>query len=103
MAAYAIVDVHIADPERFKQYAAQVSRTLDVYGGRFLVRGGAHETVEGDYRLERIVILEFPDLQAAKAWYASPGYQAILPTRLQSSRAGFFTFVEGYEDPTRAR
>lgn len=93
MAAYVIVDVHLADPA-VQAICGAVPRTLEVYGGRFLARGGGHETIEGDCRLERIVMLEFPDLQAAKAWYALPGHQAISPTRLQSSRAGFFiTFV----------
>lgn len=99
MPAYVIVDVHLQNRERFMEYAKQVPKTLEPYRGRFLVRGGAHETVEGDYRPERIVILEFPDLQAAKAWYASPAYQAILAIRTQSSRASFFTFVEGYKSP----
>lgn len=96
MTAYVIADVHITDAERFAEYSKQVPRTLEPYGGRFLARGGAHETIEGEYRPKRIVILEFPDMQAARAWYASPAYQTILPIRLQNSRAGFFTFVEGY-------
>lgn len=100
MPAYVIVDVHITDAERFKEYSAQVPGTLTPYGGRYLARGGAHETVEGDYRAKRIVILEFPDMQAARAWYASPAYQEILTIRLQSSRSGFFTFVEGYASVT---
>lgn len=99
MAAYAIVDVHVSDPERFKEYTREVPRTLAPYRGRFLVRGGVHETVEGDHRPERIVVLEFPDLDAAKGWYASSAYQNILPVRVQSSRASFFTFVEGHTDP----
>jgi len=96
-AGYVIVDIEIADTEGFKEYSRQVPKTLEPYGGRFLVRGGAHETVEGAYRLKRVVVLEFPDTHAAKAWYASPAYQDILPIRLRHSRAGFFTFVEGYK------
>lgn len=99
MTAYVIVDTHIVDPDRFKEYAGQVSQTLEPYGGRFRVRGGAHETVEGDYRPARVVVIEFPDLQAAKAWYASPAYRDILPIRLQSSRTSFFTFIDGYAGP----
>lgn len=96
MTAYVIADVDIVD-ERFKEYSNQVPKTLEPYGGRFLVRGGAHETIEGDFRPKRIVLLEFPDMKSAKAWYASPAYQDILPIRLRHSRASFFTFVEGYK------
>ena len=97
MTAYVIADVEIIDADGFKQYSQQVPKTLEPYGGRFLVRGGAHETVEGDFRPKRIVVLEFPDVTSARAWYASPEYQRILPLRLRSSRAGFFTVVEGYK------
>lgn len=96
MPAYVIADTEILDAEGFKEYAAQVPQTLQPYGGRFRVRGGAPDTVEGDFRPNRIVVLEFPDMPSAKAWYASPAYQRILPLRLRHSRAAFFTFVDGY-------
>src|SRR5688572_4414329 len=97
MTAYVIADVEIIDADGFKQYSQQVPETLEPYGGRFLVRGGALETVEGNFRPKRIVVLEFPDVTSAKAWYESPAYQRILPLRLRNSEAGFFIFVEGYK------
>ena len=96
MPAYVIADVEINNLDGFKQYSQQVPKTLEPFGGRFLVRGGPHESIEGDFRPKRFVVLEFPDMKSAKGWYASPAYQAILPIRLRNSRAGFFAFVEGY-------
>lgn len=95
MAAYVIVELEVLEPEQYKEYQRGVPETLARYRGRFLVRGGAYETIEGEWQPSRIVVLEFPDMAAAKAWYASAEYQAILPLRLRSSRAKFFTLVEG--------
>lgn len=95
MAAYLIADVDVTDAEQYQQYSQRVPETVAAYGGRYLVLGGALESLEGDFRPKRIVMIEFPDMQAAKAWYASPEYQAILPLRWRNSRAGMFTFVEG--------
>lgn len=95
MAAYVIADIEVLEPEPLKAYQSRVPETLAPYGGRFLVRGGAHETIEGEWSAKRIVLLEFPDMASAKAWYASPAYQEILPIRLKHSRARFLTFVQG--------
>lgn len=95
MAAYVIADTEVHDPQAILEYQRQVPATLAPYGGRFLVRGGAVAPAEGDYRPQRMVVLEFPDMAAAKAWYASPAYQAILPLRQRHSRAHFLVFVEG--------
>lgn len=95
MAAYVIAEVEVLDADRYKEYQREVPKTLALYGGRFLVRGGPYTTVEGEWQPSRIVVLEFPDMQAAKAWYASPEYQAILPIRLRHGRAKFLTLVEG--------
>ncbi|MCX6022102.1 MAG: DUF1330 domain-containing protein [Chloroflexi bacterium] len=97
MAAYVIVHVEIAEPEPYSEYARQVPATLELYGGRFLARGGRAENLEGDWRPKRIVILEFPSVAQAKAWHASPEYQAILPIRRRHADTQFFTVVEGYE------
>lgn len=95
MAAYVIADIEVLEPEPLKAYQSRVPETLAPYGGRFLVRGGAHETIEGEWNARRIVVLEFPDMASAKTWYASPAYQEILPIRLAHSRARFLTFVQG--------
>ena len=95
MAAYVIVDVEVHDPEAYREYTQAVPATLTPFGGRFIVRGGASETLEGDWRPQRVVILEFPSAERAKAWHASPAYRAILPLRHRHARTNFLTVVEG--------
>jgi uncharacterized protein (DUF1330 family) len=95
LAAYVIVDVEVLDPEAYKEYTAAVPATLAPFGGRFIVRGGRYETLEGDWNPRRIVVLEFPTFEASKNWHASPEYQAILPIRLRHARTNFLTAVEG--------
>jgi uncharacterized protein (DUF1330 family) len=87
MAAYVIADVEVTDAERYADYRAQVSATLEPFGGRFLVRGGASERLEGDWLPARLVIIEFPSVDAARRWYDSPEYQAILGIRLDAATA----------------
>lgn len=95
MAAYVIVDVEVLDPEPYDEYRRGVPATLERYGGRFVVRGGAAETLEGEWRPQRVVVLEFPSVERAKAWHASPEYAAILPIRRRHARTTFLTVVEG--------
>ena len=95
MPAYVIVNLDIRDPEGIKDYQKHVPETIQAFGGRYLVRGGSFDTLEGALPAERVVVLEFPDSKTAKAWYESPAYQGILPLRLRHSTAKFFTVVEG--------
>ena len=95
MAAYVIVDVEVLEPEAYTEYTRAVPASLEPFGGRFIVRGGAHETLEGDWNPQRVVVLEFPSVEQAKAWHASPAYQAILPIRQRHARTNFLTVVEG--------
>jgi len=90
---YAIVEIEVLDAEAYKKYTAGVPASLAPFGGRFLVRGGATISLEGDPP-KRVVVLEFPDMATAQRWYHSPVYQALLPLRLKASKARFF-FVEG--------
>ena len=94
MAAYVIAQVEVTDPERFAQYGRQVPSVIEKYGGRYLVRGGATETVEGIWTPPRLVVLEFPSMERAKTWYSSKEYAPLLELRKQSART-LFTFVEG--------
>jgi uncharacterized protein (DUF1330 family) len=94
MAAYLILDVRVKDPEEYAAYRDRAPATVAQYGGRYLVRGGAHETIEGDWSPERVVVLEFESVEAAKTWYASPEYQEILPMRLRAA-PGDCVLVEG--------
>lgn len=75
MTAYVIVETDITDPERYDQYKAATPAAIAAGGGRFLVRGGEHVVLEGDWQPTRLVMLEFEDLAAAKRWYESELYQ----------------------------
>ena len=87
MAGYVIVEVEVIDPEPYEEYRARVPATLERYDGRFLVRGGTCETLEGNWQPRRIVVLEFPSVERAREWYTSPEYQQILPIRDQHARS----------------
>ncbi len=94
MAAYLIADVDVKDPETYRSYSAQVPATLEPFGGRFLVRGGASRTLEGDFNPHRTVVLEFPDMETLDRWYSSDVYSAILGIRKNAAVSSVFV-VEG--------
>lgn len=94
MAAYLIANITVTDPEGFAAYRAGVPAVIARFGGRYLVRGGAIETKEGTPGLDRLVILEFPDMAAARAFYDSADYAPLLAMRLASS-TGSVALVEG--------
>jgi uncharacterized protein (DUF1330 family) len=75
MPAYVIVETEITDPEQYEQYKAASPAAVAGGGGRFVVRGGELAVFEGDWHPSRLVVLEFPDLEAAKRWYESDDYQ----------------------------
>ena len=75
MPAYVVIETDIHDPEQYEKYKAVSPGAVAAGGGRFVVRGGETAVLEGDWNPSRIVILEFPDLETAKTWYASEGYQ----------------------------
>jgi uncharacterized protein (DUF1330 family) len=97
MPAYIIGEVDITDPETYKRYTAQTPGVIARHGGRFIVRGGNGEALEGATP-KRIVVIEFPDRAAAKRFYGSPEYQEILKIRLGASQGRLF-LVDG-TDPT---
>lgn len=83
MAGYIIVDVKVTDPEAYERYRASVPATLAAYGGKFIVRGGRAENLEGDWEPNRIVVVEFESVEQAKAWWSSEDYAA--PKRIRQS------------------
>ena len=85
MADYIVADIEITDPDEYQQYAQQVGATITKYGGKYLVRGGQPETLEGDWKTKRIVILEFASVEQAKTWYDSPEYSALKGIRHRSA------------------
>jgi uncharacterized protein (DUF1330 family) len=74
MPAYVIVSVEIHDPVAYEEYKKMTPGSLAPFGGRFIVRGGETEVLEGSWRPPRLVVLEFPDAERARAWWASPEY-----------------------------
>jgi uncharacterized protein (DUF1330 family) len=87
MAAYFIADLDITDPDGYRNYARQVPPTLEKYGGKTIVADGKPETIEGDWHTKRIVIVEFPSVEQARAWQNSPEYSAIAGLRHASANA----------------
>ena len=94
MPAYVIIETDIHDPEQYELYKQATPAAVAAYGGRFIVRGGQLAVLEGDWQPKRLVLLEFPDLDAAKRFYESPEYQKA--KRLREGAARFnMVAVEG--------
>lgn len=94
MPAYLIGLFKTAAPEELLEYQARVPGIIAQYGGRYVVRGGDHEVLEGAPPGDRYVVVEFPDRAAVKRFYDSPEYREIVGLRTAASR-GFLTAVDG--------
>lgn len=94
---YWIAHVDIADMEQYKQYVAANAKPFALFGAKFLVRAGQHQTPEGSTR-SRSVVIEFPSYQAAQDCYHSPEYQAAIGLR-QPCSTGDVVIIEGYDGP----
>jgi uncharacterized protein (DUF1330 family) len=94
MAAYVIGEIDVTDPAGYDEYRKHVLATIERHGGRFLVRGGAVEALEGGWAPKRLVVLEFPTLAKAREWYRSPEYAPLIKLRQKASR-GKLIAVEG--------
>jgi uncharacterized protein (DUF1330 family) len=94
--AYVIAIVDITDPVRYQSYREMVLPTITEYGGRFIARGGRTEVLEGAWASRRVVIVEFPSLERAKEWWASPEYAEAKALR-QATSEGTLIVVEGLE------
>lgn len=81
MAAYVVVKVNVTDPDRFKHYQQLASASVDRFGGKFLVRGGALVELEGSWDAKRMVVLQFESLARAQEWYNSPEYREAIVAR----------------------
>jgi len=97
VSAYLLANVRVTNPEAYAEYSRQVPATVAAHGGRFLVRGGPGEVVEGEFSLQRLVIIEFPDRDRLGQWYDSAEYQAILPIR-QANGESTVLFLDGYSE-----
>ena len=94
MPAYVIVDVKINDPKEYEEYKKLTPSSITAFGGKFIVRGGKTEDLEGNWQPERIVILEFPTIDRAKQWWNSVEY-APAKTIRQNSAITKMIVVEG--------
>ena len=94
MAAYRIADVDVTDARAYEEYRQKVPAVIAACGGRYLVRGGAVQRLEGDAAVHRVVVLEFADMAKLRAFYESPEYRCLIPIRQKASRSNLFA-VEG--------
>lgn len=94
MAAYVIANINIEDPVRYEDYKRMVPGTLAAFGGRFIARGGNVEVLEGTWRPERLVLIEFPSLERARSWWLSQEYAEARALR-QATSTGTLLILEG--------
>ena len=98
MAAYLIADIEVRDQAAYDEYRTRVPASLVPYDGKFIVRGGATEILEGDWEPGRIVVIEFPTAERAKAWWNSVEYRDVKDIR-QRSASTRMVLVEGPNTP----
>ena len=95
MPAYLYATLEVSDPLAYEEYRSQAPAVIAAHGGRYLVRGGATEVLEGDVQPLRQVILEFPDMAQLKAFYHSSAYQILVAVRQGATRGGHLLAIEG--------
>jgi uncharacterized protein (DUF1330 family) len=94
MPAYIIAEIQVTDPTSYDRYRPLAAASIARFGGRYVVRGGKLDLLEGEPEPGRIVVIEFPDADAARRWYRSEEYQKALRIRQSASRGRVF-LVEG--------
>ena len=94
MAAYVIVNDEILDEGTFSDFRERIGATVAAHGGRYLVRGGSLEVIEGSWSADRLVVVEFDDVGAARRWLGSPEYTELKGIRERSAKANVI-LVEG--------
>ena len=94
MSAYVIVEIEIHDPAAYDEYRKLIGPTLAKYGGKFIVRGGKIDVLEGGWSPKRLVVLEFESAARAREWYDSEEYRVPKQIRMKASK-GNIVVVEG--------
>ena len=94
MLAYLIADIEVTNPEGYATYRPLAAASVSKHGGRFIARGGAIDALEGGWTPSRVIIIEFPSMDAAQKFYHSDDYQAALKVRLANSK-GRVVIVDG--------
>jgi uncharacterized protein (DUF1330 family) len=97
MSAYVILNIEVTDPQMYETYKEMAAPTVAAYGGRYIVRGGQAETVEGDWSPKRLVVLAFDSVAQAHQWLHSPEYSAAKKIRHQAA-VSQAVIVEGVEE-----
>jgi uncharacterized protein (DUF1330 family) len=98
MKAYVVVDITVKDAAAYDGYKRLTPASLEPYGGKFVVRGGATETLEGQWAPTRLVIVEFPSAAKARAWWSSPEYAAAKALRQRCADTDM-VLIEGVDGP----
>ena len=94
MSAYVIVEIEIVDPVGYEEYRKLAGATVEKYGGKYIVRGGKAEVLEGDWNPKRIVVLEFPTMERAKEWLNCGEYREPRKMRHRTAKTNMI-LVEG--------
>ena len=94
MPGYVLAEIEITNPDGYREYTTMVPATIQKYGGRFLVRGGRSDVLEGDWPQRRRVIIEFPSYEQARKWFDSPEYEKPKAMR-QANSKGRLLLLEG--------
>jgi uncharacterized protein (DUF1330 family) len=97
MPAYVIAEHIVTDPAKFEEYRTKVGPMMAKHGGRYLTKGAGHKMPEGGHwKPERLVIIEFPNMDSVNAWYSSAEYQPLIALRKAStSDQDMLFFLEG--------
>ena len=98
MPAYVIANIDVKDPDRYKDYIKMSPISIAKFGGRFIARGGKTEVLEGSWVPKRLVLLEFPSVERAQAWWGSPEYAAAKALRHASAHT-MMLLAEGLPPP----
>jgi uncharacterized protein (DUF1330 family) len=94
MAGYIVLESEIIDQEKYEKYRQMAGSSIEQYGGRFIVRGGNPQALEGEWSPRRLVVIEFPSAESAKAWFNSPEYAPAKAVRKEAARIKLLV-VEG--------
>jgi uncharacterized protein (DUF1330 family) len=97
MSAYLIVDITVHDRERYAEYVRQVPTLIRKHGGVYRIRGGETQTIEGDWSPRRLVVLEFPDTDAARAFLDDPDYEPVAAIRHEAASTNL-VLAEGFQE-----
>jgi uncharacterized protein (DUF1330 family) len=95
--AYVIVEMKLSDPQRYQEYMAAAPASIKAAGGEYVIRGGRHESLEGDWQPHRVAMLRFPSYEQAKAWYDGEKYREARAKRQRATEYFNMILAEGLE------